>query len=72
MDVKTAFLNGNLDEEIYMSQPEGFQEKDQEQKVCRLLKSIYGLKQDPGILDFMKRSNLLASIKVLMKLVFTS
>ena len=45
MDVKTAFLNGNLDEEIYMSQPEGFQEKDQEQKVCRLLKSIYGLKQ---------------------------
>ena len=30
MDVKTAFLNGNLDEEIYMSQPEGFQEKDQE------------------------------------------
>ena len=45
MDVKTAFLNGNLDEEIYMSQPEGFQEKGQEQKVCRLLKSIYGLKQ---------------------------
>ena len=45
MDVKTAFLNGNLDEEIYMSHPEGFQEKDQEQKVCRLLKSIYGLKQ---------------------------
>ena len=45
MDVKTAFLNGNLDEEIYMSQPEGFQEKGQGQKVCRLLKSIYGLKQ---------------------------
>ena len=45
IDVKTAFLNGNLNEEIYMSQPEGFQEKGQEQKVCRLLKSIYGLKQ---------------------------
>ena len=45
MDVKTAFLNGNLDEEIYMSQPKGFIEKGQEQKVCRLLKSIYGLKQ---------------------------
>ena len=44
MDVKTAFFNGNLDEEIYMSQPEGFQEKGQEKKVCRLLKSIYGLK----------------------------
>ena len=45
MDVKTMFLNGNLDEEIYMSQPKGFIEKDQEQKVCRSLKSIYGLKQ---------------------------
>ena len=45
MDVKTAFLNGNLYEKIYMSQLEEFQEKGQEQKVCRLLKSIYGLKQ---------------------------
>ena len=45
MDVKTVFLNDNLDEEIYMSQPKGFIKKDQEQKVCRLLKSIYGLKQ---------------------------
>ena len=34
MDVKTVFLNGNLDEEIYMSQPKGFIEKGQEQKVC--------------------------------------
>ena len=47
MDVMTAFLNGNLDEEIYMSQPEGFIEQDQEQKFYRLLKSIYGLKQAP-------------------------
>ena len=45
MDVKTAFLNGNLEESIYMSQPEGFIEQDQEQKVCKLKKSIYGLKQ---------------------------
>ena len=45
MDVKTVFLNENLDEDIYMSQPKGFIEKGQEQKVCRLLKSIYGLKQ---------------------------
>ena len=45
MDVKTAFLNGELEEEIYMEQPIGFIEKDQENKVCRLLKSIYGLKQ---------------------------
>ena len=45
MDVKTAFLNGDLDEEIYMVQPEGFIAEGQEQKVCRLRKSIYGLKQ---------------------------
>ena len=45
MDVKTAFLNGELNEEIYMCQPEGFIETGNEQKVCRLRKSIYGLKQ---------------------------
>ena len=44
MDVKTAFLNGDLDEEIYMEQPEGFMVPGQEKKVCRLVKSLYGLK----------------------------
>ena len=45
MDVKTAFLNGSLDETIYMVQPEGFIAKGQEKKLCKLQKSIYGLKQ---------------------------
>ena len=45
MDVKTALLNVNLDERIYMIQPEGFVEKGQERKVCELKRSIYGLKQ---------------------------
>ena len=47
MDVKTAFLNGDLEEEIYMEQPEGFVSPGQAGKVCRLVKSLYGLKQAP-------------------------
>ena len=47
MDVKTAFLNGDLDEEIYMVHPEGFIVPGQEKKVCQLVKSLYGLKQAP-------------------------
>ena len=43
MDVKTTFLNGNLTEEVYMTQLEGFTSKDRT-KVCKLQKSIYGLK----------------------------
>ncbi|KAM1644665.1 hypothetical protein EV1_006205 [Malus domestica] len=45
MDVKTAFLNGYLEEELYMTQPEGFVSKFEKPKVCKLQRSIYGLKQ---------------------------
>lgn len=47
MDVKTGFLNRELEEEIYMEQPDGFVVKGEERKVCKLLKSLYGLKQVP-------------------------
>src|SRR4051812_2008941 len=47
MDVKTTFLNGQLDEEIYMQQPDEFAVNGQERKVCKLLKSLYGLNQAP-------------------------
>ena len=45
MDVKTAFLNGNLDEEIYIKQPKGFVDTKNPDYVCKLQKSLYGLKQ---------------------------
>ena len=47
MNVKTTFSNGDLDEEIYLDQPEGFVVQGQESKVCKLRKSLYDLKQAP-------------------------
>nr|GFC96246.1 retrotransposon protein, putative, Ty1-copia subclass [Tanacetum cinerariifolium] len=45
MDVKTAFLNGRLDEDIYIEQPEGYVDPKYPNRVCKLQRSIYGLKQ---------------------------
>lgn len=47
LDGKSIFLHGDLDEDIYMSQPEGFLVNVKENLVCKLNKSLYGLKQPP-------------------------
>ena len=47
MDMKTAFLHGDLEEEIYITQPDGFKVAGKENWVCKLNKSLYGLKQSP-------------------------
>ena len=50
LDVKTAFLHGDLEEDLYMIQPEGFTVQGQENLVYKLRKSLYGLKQAPRLL----------------------
>jgi hypothetical protein len=47
MDVKTAFMNGVIEEEVYIEQPQGFEVEDRKSHVCRLKKALYGLKQAP-------------------------
>nr|GFA65234.1 retrovirus-related Pol polyprotein from transposon TNT 1-94 [Tanacetum cinerariifolium] len=49
IDVKTAFLNGNLQEEDYVSQPDGFVDQDNLNHVYKLKKAFYGLKQAPSM-----------------------
>jgi hypothetical protein len=47
MDVKTTFINGEIEEEVYIKQPNGFVIHENEFHVCRLKKALYGLKQAP-------------------------
>ena len=56
MDVKTAFLHGDLDKEIYMQQPKGFVVPGKEQMVCKLSRSLYGLKWYKKFDSFMTKS----------------
>ena len=47
MDVKTAFLNGTINEEVYIEQPKGSEVNNRDTHVCRLNKALYDLKQEP-------------------------
>ena len=47
IDVKSAFLNGDLKEEVFLTQPQGFEVEGKEHKVCKLIKALYDLKQAP-------------------------
>jgi hypothetical protein len=49
MDVKTAFLNGEVEQEVYVEQPDGFVVRSKESHVCKLKKALYGLKQAPRV-----------------------
>ena len=50
MDVKTTFLNGVIEEEVYIEQPQGFEVKDIETHVCKFKKALYGMKKSPRAL----------------------
>ena len=68
MDVKTTFLNGIIKEEAYIEQPQGFEVKNKVNHVCKLKKTMYGLKQDPrawyGRIDIFLTSMELTKSKV--------
>ena len=73
MDVKTVFLNGNLKEDVYIQQPEGFVASRKDNLVCKLQKSIYGLKQASRSWNiwFDQAVNCLVSLRIRMSLAYT-
>jgi hypothetical protein len=73
MDVKTTFLNGVIEQEVYIEQPQRFEVEDRRSHVCRLKKALYGLKQAPrawyGRIDSFLTSLMMLSSLSRMKLL---
>lgn len=61
MDVKSSFLNGELEEQVYIEKPEGFPLKEDKDLVCKLKKSLYGLKKSPRT-QYARLENYLAKL----------
>ena len=59
MDVKTTFLNGEIEEEVYIEQPDGFVIHEKESHVCRLKMALYGIKKPPRAWDVRIDRNLM-------------
>ena len=72
MDVKSTFLNGDLEEEVYMEQPEGFSLTDNPNYVCKLKKALYGLNKHHklGIIDWTNFYKKKGSRKALLIVTF--
>ncbi|GJW35363.1 retrovirus-related pol polyprotein from transposon TNT 1-94 [Tanacetum coccineum] len=62
MDVKSAFINGKLKEEVYVQQPPGFESSEFPNHVCKLDKALYGLKQAPRAWDLLKKYDINGSL----------
>ena len=72
IDVKIAFLQGDLEKEIYMEQPEGFSVKGKEELVYKLKKNFYGLKQAPwsGTRSLILLYRIMVSVRLCTTIVF--
>lgn len=69
LDIKNAFLQGNLDEDVYIAQPSGFVDRERPHYVCKLRKALYGLKQAPRAWYMELRTFLIYSVSKILNMM---